>query len=156
MSCIVTNTAQRQPDGLEVDVAWIDILQSQLFLLKVLSYAMASRWGSRDEDTCPQSRDSKLPGSKPATPDSAAHGGRSRHASTEQLSVATTLVEPPSLDDNCAKYIISVMVLLLRQAARGTVIHEKERIARARVRAGTRRSWRGRWTATRTSCLTRC
>ena len=30
---------------------------------------------------------------------------------------ATTLVEPPSLDDNCAKYIVSVMVMLLRQAS---------------------------------------
>ena len=43
---------------------------------------------------------------------------RGRHASAEQLSTATpTLAEPPALDDNCARYIISVMVLLLRQAS---------------------------------------
>lgn len=98
----------------------VDILQSQLFLLKVLALAMASRWGSRVEETRPNSRGSKpAPGSKPATPESSIPTpGRGRHASTEQLSMtATTLIEPPPLDDNCARYIISVMVLLLRQAA---------------------------------------
>ncbi|KAI0737738.1 hypothetical protein C8Q80DRAFT_1276173 [Daedaleopsis nitida] len=98
----------------------IDILQSQLFLLKVLALAMASRWGSRVEDNRPGSQASKrTPGSKPTTPDtSAPASGRGRHPSTEQFSTsATTLVEPPALDDNCARYIISVMVLLLRQAA---------------------------------------
>ncbi|KAH9939229.1 uncharacterized protein BXZ73DRAFT_88953 [Epithele typhae] len=65
----------------------VDILQSQLFLLKVLTSAMASRWGAKDE-TRPGSRGS-----------------------------SATIVEPPALDDNCAKYIVSVMVLLLRQAA---------------------------------------
>ncbi|KAI0329579.1 hypothetical protein GY45DRAFT_1324865 [Cubamyces sp. BRFM 1775] len=97
-----------------------DLLQSQLFLLKVLSLAMASRWGSRPDDARPHSRGSKpAPSSKPTTPDSSLPPpGRARHASTEQLSVsATTLVEPPALDDNCARYIISVMVLILRQTA---------------------------------------
>ncbi|KAI0355329.1 hypothetical protein OH77DRAFT_1424817 [Trametes cingulata] len=97
-----------------------DLLQSQLFLLKVLSLAMASRWGSRSEDTRPNSRGSKpAPSSKPTTPDSSVPtSGRMRHASNEQLSTsATTLVEPPALDDNCARYIISVMVLILRQTA---------------------------------------
>ncbi|RPD66792.1 hypothetical protein L226DRAFT_452976 [Lentinus tigrinus ALCF2SS1-7] len=98
----------------------VDILQSQLFLLKVLALAMASRWGSRTEETRPNSRGSKpVAGSKPATPDSSIPTpGRGRHTSTEQLSTsAITLIEPPPLDDNCARYIISVMVLLLRQAA---------------------------------------
>ncbi|KAI0682638.1 hypothetical protein C8Q76DRAFT_763440 [Earliella scabrosa] len=97
----------------------IDILQSQLFLLKVLSLAMASRWGSRAEETRPNSPGSKRgAGSKPTTPDtSVPTPGRGRHASSEQLSNSATLVEPPALDDNCARYIISVMVLLLRQAA---------------------------------------
>ncbi|KAL7282669.1 hypothetical protein ACG7TL_004142 [Trametes sanguinea] len=97
-----------------------DLLQSQLFLLKILSLAMASRWGSRPEDTRPNSRGSRpAPPSKPNTPDSAGPiPGRVRHASSEQLSTsATTLVEPPALDDNCARYIISVMVLILRQTA---------------------------------------
>ncbi|TBU46391.1 hypothetical protein BD309DRAFT_622853 [Dichomitus squalens] len=106
----------------------VDILQSQLFLLKVLALAMASRWGSRVEDTRPSSRTSKpAPGSKPTTPDSSIPtSDRGRHPSSDQLSTNTptlvsvatpTLVEPPALDDNCAKYIISVMVLLLRQAS---------------------------------------
>ncbi|KAI0371618.1 hypothetical protein BV20DRAFT_1017123 [Pilatotrama ljubarskyi] len=97
-----------------------DLLQSQLFLLKVLSLAMASRWGARSEDTRPNSRGSKpAPPSKPSTPESSVPtSGRVRHGSTEQLSTsATTLVEPPALDDNCARYIISVMVLILRQTA---------------------------------------
>ncbi|CDO69579.1 hypothetical protein BN946_scf184759.g19 [Trametes cinnabarina] len=97
-----------------------DLLQSQLFLLKVLALAMASRWGSRPEDTRSNSQGSRpAPASKPTTPDSAGHAsGRARHASTEHLSTsATTLVEPPAIDDNCARYIISVMVLILRQTA---------------------------------------
>ncbi|KAI0775878.1 hypothetical protein BD413DRAFT_470082 [Trametes elegans] len=97
-----------------------DLLQSQLFLLKVLSLAMASRWGVRPDDTRPNSRGSRpVPPSKPNTPDSSAPtSSRARHASAEQMSTsATTLVEPPALDDNCARYIISVMVLILRQTA---------------------------------------
>lgn len=97
----------------------IDILQSQLFLLKVLALAMASRWGSRVEDRPGSQASRRPPASKPTTPDTSGPGsGRGRHASTEQFSTfATTLVEPPALDDNCARYIVSVMVLLLRQAA---------------------------------------
>lgn len=96
-----------------------DVLQSQLFLLKVLSLAMASRWGSLPDDMRPNSRGSKpAPSSKPATPDSSAPSGRGRYGSAEQLSTpTTTLLEPPALDDNCARYIISVMVLILRQTA---------------------------------------
>ncbi|OJT11370.1 Neurofibromin, partial [Trametes pubescens] len=96
-----------------------DVLQSQLFLLKVLSLAMASRWGLRPDDTRPNSRGTQpAPSSKPATPDSSAPSGRGRHGSADQLSTpTTTLVEPPALDDNCARYIISVMVLILRQTA---------------------------------------
>ncbi|KAI8982739.1 hypothetical protein BD414DRAFT_515918 [Trametes punicea] len=108
----------KQMDGAGLRSA--DLLQSQLFLLKVLSLAMASRWGSRPEDTRPNSRGSKpATSTKPTTPDSSLPpSGRVRHTSTEQLSTsATTLLEPPALDDNCARYIISVMVLILRQTA---------------------------------------
>ncbi|KAH9854976.1 hypothetical protein C2E23DRAFT_883516 [Lenzites betulinus] len=95
-----------------------DVLQSQLFLVKVLSVAMASRWGSRPDDTRPDSRGSKpIPSPKPSTPDSSGPG-RGRFGSTDHLSTpSATLVEPPALDDNCARYIISVMVLILRQTA---------------------------------------
>ena len=97
----------------------LDLLQSQLFLLKGFSFAMASRWGPRIEDTRPSSRGSRpAGGSNPTTPDPPPMAPRGRHASVEQLSTATpTLAEPPALDDNCARYIISVMVLLLRQAS---------------------------------------
>ncbi|KAH9948737.1 hypothetical protein B0H21DRAFT_787622 [Amylocystis lapponica] len=100
----------------------VDVLQSQLFILKVLSIAMASRWGRRSEDTRPNSRNSKPPGtatSKPGTPDSpaltATQGRRRQQAMSDHLS--SLVVEPPPLDDNCAKYILSVMVMCLRQTA---------------------------------------
>ncbi|KAI1796034.1 hypothetical protein LXA43DRAFT_649826 [Ganoderma leucocontextum] len=98
----------------------LDLLQSQLFLLKVFSFAMASRWGPRIEDTRPNSRGSRpAANSNPTTPDHPLPmAARGRQASAEQLSIATPiLTEPPALDDNCARYIISVMVLLLRQAS---------------------------------------
>ncbi|OBZ70421.1 Neurofibromin [Grifola frondosa] len=99
-----------------------DILQSQLFLLKVLSICMASRWGII-EDIRPNSRESKAQpntiGSKPHTPDSPAMShNRRRQVSSEQLSTTlTTPVEPAPIDDNCARYMLSVMVLFLRQTA---------------------------------------
>lgn len=108
----------------------VDVLQSQLFILKVLSICMASRWGRRQDATRPDSRNSKqptvqpmTPSSKPTTPDSPAptpyaqsvsSSRRRQQGSTDHLSV---LVEPPPLDENCARYILSVMVMLLRQTA---------------------------------------
>ncbi|KAH9927288.1 uncharacterized protein B0H18DRAFT_1161603 [Fomitopsis serialis] len=97
----------------------VEVLQSQLFILKVLAICMASRWGRRPEGTRPGSRNSKEPASvnsKPSTPETRTLSSQSRRRqwSTEHLSL---LAEPPPLDDNCAKYILSVMVLLLRQTA---------------------------------------
>ncbi|TFY54349.1 hypothetical protein EVJ58_g8920 [Rhodofomes roseus] len=97
----------------------VEVLQSQLFILKVLAICMASRWGHRQEGTRPGSRNSKEPAntsSKPSTPETRTLSAQSRRRqwSTEHLSL---LIEPPPLDDNCAKYILSVMVLLLRQTA---------------------------------------
>lgn len=96
----------------------VEVLQSQLFILKILAICMASRWGKRQDGTRPTSRTSKEPPSsatsKPTTPEVGTLSSQSRRPqwSTEHLSV-----EPPPLDDNCAKYILSVMVLLLRQTA---------------------------------------
>lgn len=78
---------------------------------------MASRWGRRQEGTRPGSQNSKQPSAKPGTPDSSAPPTQSKRrgqASSDHLSL---LVEPPPLDDACAKYILSVMVMLLRQTA---------------------------------------
>lgn len=83
--------------------------------------AMASRWGPRSDDTRPNSRTSRQPGSKPRTPDSPAipvSSSRRRQGTAEYLAAPSiTLTEPPPLDENCAKYVLSVMVLFLRQTA---------------------------------------
>ncbi|EMD40361.1 hypothetical protein CERSUDRAFT_148314 [Gelatoporia subvermispora B] len=97
----------------------IDVLQSQLFIMKVLSIAMASRWGRRPEDTRPSSRNGKqpAPSSKASTPDSATLPvsiKRRVKLSSDHLSAPA---EPPPLDETCAKYILSVLVLYLRQTA---------------------------------------
>ncbi|KAF8166713.1 hypothetical protein BJ912DRAFT_913605 [Pholiota molesta] len=73
----------------------IEVLQSQLFILKVLSMAMASR------------------------PDSPISPGAKTQAPSEHSSSAWQ--EPPALDDSCVKYILSVMVLFMRQTATAEV-----------------------------------
>ncbi|THH31919.1 hypothetical protein EUX98_g2275 [Antrodiella citrinella] len=101
----------------------LDILQSELFLLKVLSVAMASR-ASVSEDTRPNSRTGK--GSTdpsnihgPTSPGSSLHSSsRRRQAPSERTSGSVhSASEPQPLDDNCARYLLSVMVVFLRQSA---------------------------------------
>ncbi|KAG6811909.1 hypothetical protein H0H92_005307 [Tricholoma furcatifolium] len=76
----------------------IEILQSQLFVLKVLSMTMASRWtqlrsSSRSSHTFPH------------TPDSPSLPGSLRFHDHQDLA---------PLDENCARYVLSVVVMLLR------------------------------------------
>lgn len=88
---------------------------------------MAARWRRRNDDIRTTDEDavsgrpaglsaSRAPPS-PASSGSRAAGGRGRHPSTEQLGPISPWIEPPPLDDNCARYILSVMILFLRQAA---------------------------------------
>ncbi|KAJ7668141.1 hypothetical protein B0H17DRAFT_990194 [Mycena rosella] len=79
----------------------IEVLQSQLYVMKVLSMAMASRWSHAHRPGSRAGTDSPLP-------------QRTPHASDQQ-SATSAQSELPSLDDNCAKYILSVMMLYLRQ-----------------------------------------
>ena len=102
----------------------IEVLQSQLFILKVLSIAMACRWKRRSDEARPDSSLGKRPAGPPSVssaPDSPAGSthriNRGRQTSSEQLASLSPWIEPPPLDDNCAKYILSVMVVFLRQAA---------------------------------------
>jgi hypothetical protein len=93
----------------------LEVLQSQLFILKVLSVAMASRWNQYQEEAYqPPSRSSKKTTGKESViskPDSLVSEGltkKIRHGSMEPLEVGV-------LDDNCARYLLSVMVMFLRQ-----------------------------------------
>jgi len=76
--------------------------------------AMASRWShntpayARTTEDLPSSPDSPLP--------SNAHKNGKRHAPSE-YSTTPSWQEPSSLDDSCVKYILSVMVLFMRQTA---------------------------------------
>ncbi|PSR92202.1 hypothetical protein PHLCEN_2v4732 [Hermanssonia centrifuga] len=85
---------------------------------------MASRWSRRAEDGRPGSSTSHratAPGSVMSAPDSttgsSTRGSRAKHPSSEHLSALSPWIEPPPLDDNCARYILSVMVIFLKQAA---------------------------------------
>ncbi|KAI6003613.1 hypothetical protein EDD15DRAFT_2567619 [Pisolithus albus] len=104
-----------------------EALQSQLFILKILSVTMASRWSSRQDETARSSLHACKGGSPSiCTTDTASmpkysgttlHSGNVPHAPSEFSSATTTGPEPFPLDDNCARYILSVMVLYLRQTA---------------------------------------
>ena len=85
---------------------------------------MACRWQRRSEDGRPDSslgKRSNGPPSVSSAPESPAGSGhripRGRQASSEQLGSLSPWIEPSPLDENCARYILSVMVLFLRQAA---------------------------------------
>ncbi|KAF5369620.1 hypothetical protein D9757_010458 [Collybiopsis confluens] len=78
-------TLQQDPNG----SVTIEVLQSQLFLLKVLSVAMATRWQPAVRAS---SRASKLP-------------------------IPIPWSEPPPLEEACARYVLSVMIPYLRQTA---------------------------------------
>ncbi|KAF8270977.1 hypothetical protein EI94DRAFT_1797570 [Lactarius quietus] len=96
----------------------IDVLQSQLFVLKVLSVAMASRWNRYTDDTRTASQSNSTNATLPASPVVTGRSSRkSRHPSSEHLSPSVVLTEPQPLDEHCAKYILSLMVVFLRQTA---------------------------------------
>ena len=91
----------------------MEVLQSQLFILKVLNISMAARWYAATENVVPVRKGKKfsdLPGPPSRTPDPPL---------TKQSREGSTSTPPPSdmsaMDDNCARYILSVMVLYLRQ-----------------------------------------
>ncbi|GLB34218.1 putative GTPase-activator protein for Ras-like GTPases [Lyophyllum shimeji] len=86
----------------------IEVLQSQLFILKVLSMTMASRWNHPR----PASRSSH---NHTSTPDSTTR--LPRQASSDHSMSGSTFQEPIPLDDNCARYVLSVMVMLMKQTA---------------------------------------
>jgi hypothetical protein len=86
----------------------VDVLQSQLFIMKVLSFALAARWNADKEEAMASSRIDKNT-SGPDSPPNTQKRGTSTSASQ--------FIEPSPLDENCARYILSVMVLYLRQTA---------------------------------------
>lgn len=102
----------------------VESLQSEVFLLKVLAIVMAVRWRRRGDDIrTPDAETVSRPTMSRATELSPAGSGgraaaaRGRNPSTDQLAAISPWIEPPPLDDNCARYILSVMILFLRQAS---------------------------------------
>ncbi|EIW76207.1 hypothetical protein CONPUDRAFT_64047 [Coniophora puteana RWD-64-598 SS2] len=101
----------------------IEVLQSQLFVLKILSMAMSARSSRYEEQasTMRAGRGNVAPSSSTLVDSSAPTlaNKRSRQASTEFSAITPPpwADEPSALDDQCAKYILSVMVLYLRQTA---------------------------------------
>ncbi|KAF9067659.1 hypothetical protein BDP27DRAFT_1225535 [Rhodocollybia butyracea] len=97
-------TQQQDSNGL----VSLEVLQSQVFLLKVLSVAMAARWqpdvraSSRASSSRPTPGDTDLPRRVPGASDP---------------STPVSWSEPPPLEEACARYVLSVMIPYLRQTA---------------------------------------
>ena len=87
----------------------IEVLQSQLLILKVLSITMASRWSRHSSNF---SIDDRLSNSG---------SGQRTPKSPSATSTPLSWEEPPPLDESCIKYILSVMVLFIRQTASSDV-----------------------------------
>jgi hypothetical protein len=75
---------------------------------------MASRWSHNPRSS---SRASNNHSSSSDSPFVASQGKRSRQASSEHSVPPPAFQDPLPLDDNCAKYVLSVMVLFMRQTA---------------------------------------
>ncbi|KAF5334397.1 hypothetical protein D9611_013526 [Ephemerocybe angulata] len=85
----------------------IETLQSQLFVLKVLSMTMASRWNANRRPA------SRATTASPDSPHTTAGSKRSRAGVASSFYTVWPEFDP--LDESCAKYVLSVMVLFLRQ-----------------------------------------
>lgn len=95
-------------------------MQSQLLVLKVLSVAMASRWRQNPESR-PGTRNGDHASGYSTPLDSPSHT-MSRTARFRPSRELLSSPPPPGseltpLDENCARYVLSVMVLFLRQTA---------------------------------------
>ncbi|KAF8638594.1 hypothetical protein AX17_002135 [Amanita inopinata Kibby_2008] len=88
----------------------LEVLQSQIFVLKVLSITLASRWSTKTR-TNPRAAECRA--------DSATLTSniKSQLNASEYSITSTTGFEPAPLNDQCAKYILLVMVLFLRQTS---------------------------------------
>lgn len=98
----IPDTRQSHTNG----IFSIGVLQSQLFILKVLSLAMAARW---NQNVRSNSRASNFPESPLPS--------KGRPPPSERSYTPPPWSEPPPLDDRSAKYLLSVLVLFLRQTA---------------------------------------
>lgn len=79
---------------------------------------MASRWNRYTDDTRIASQSNSSNTTLPSSPVATSRSSRkSRHPTTEPLSPSVVLAEPHPLDEHCAKYILSLMVVFLRQTA---------------------------------------
>jgi len=93
----------------------IEVLQSQLFVLKALSMTMAARWCHHPRSSSRSSNNHFV--SCPDSPLMAASAKRGRQAPSDHSIPPPVLQDPQPLDDICAKYVLSVMVLYLRQTS---------------------------------------
>lgn len=98
-----------------------EMLQSQLMLLKILCVVLAVRW--KDKAKEPNAGLTRV-GTMSHTPSMASLPGSPinpagvRRGFAKDLPIRSALwAEPPPLDDNCARYILIVMILYLRQTA---------------------------------------
>lgn len=93
----------------------LDVLHSQLYVLKVLSAAMTYRWQCHREAV--ELENEQSVNSDPETLDSPTSRSRLLKKAGQSDSDEREWIEPPRLEDPVAKYALSVMVLFLRQTA---------------------------------------
>ncbi|KAG8959528.1 Ras GTPase activating protein ira2 [Tulasnella sp. 419] len=92
----------------------VEVLQSQLYVLKVLSAAMTFRWQCHREQRL-SGNESNGDHTEPHSPISPST--KHTHSKSTAQASEDEWIEPPKLEDPVAKYALSVMVLFLRQTA---------------------------------------
>ncbi|KAL4251095.1 Ras-GAP domain-containing protein [Abortiporus biennis] len=94
-----------------------DVLQSQLFILKVLATAMAIRYNTSSDDTMRSDSRNGVTNVPDSPSANSLQARQNRQASSDKTNPTSPGFEYSPLDDNCARYVLSVMTLFLRQTA---------------------------------------
>ncbi|KAG0224055.1 Ras GTPase activating protein ira2, partial [Actinomortierella wolfii] len=106
-------TISKQSSMVLEDFVPYDVMQSQLFLLRILSQCMDAHWKAYRDQLTQHMREQ-------AAAASAAAGDTDAHPSQAEISseAAATIrqVDPPPLEDALAKYVLSVLTRFLQDA----------------------------------------
>ncbi|KAI8137099.1 hypothetical protein BJV82DRAFT_547510 [Fennellomyces sp. T-0311] len=116
---VLENISKSSPLALNDEFIPNDVLQSQLFLLRMLSACMQHHWQFYRQSRKSMSSDSQPPQSPASmSREGSMHSSESNNNNVHgDLLLPGELEDPPPLEDNLAKYIVAIMSRFMHQMA---------------------------------------